>query len=264
VDAADPDYSESRNPSGRHEIAASVSPSAPGDIRLGGGDAATSTLADLVLAPAALTGDTTLHIVFPDAASVNTQYVQGEEGIQSANIFLQVTLDSGQSDLANGEEAIFNVEYADGDQDGFVDGVGAPEKGLRMLYYDTITSTWDVLSYTGIDAYSNVLHAKTTHFTTFGGLNVDTDSDGLPDNVEDADGDGIVDPDETDPLNEDTDGDGASDGLEVQWGFDPLDPNDTPQMPAAGVLGLLLAGCGCGLAAMSRMRRLKVDAHRRQ
>jgi hypothetical protein len=42
----------------------------------------------------------------------------------------------------------------------------------------------------------------------------DTDDDGLLDGTEDADGNGIVDPLETDPADFDTDGDGLSDGLE--------------------------------------------------
>lgn len=42
----------------------------------------------------------------------------------------------------------------------------------------------------------------------------DTDGDGLPNNIEDKNGNGIVDPGETDPLNPDTDGDGALDGQE--------------------------------------------------
>ena len=40
----------------------------------------------------------------------------------------------------------------------------------------------------------------------------DTDKDGLPDNKEDPNGNGIVDPGETDRLNPDTDGDGLLDG----------------------------------------------------
>ena len=41
--------------------------------------------------------------------------------------------------------------------------------------------------------------------------NADTDGDGIPDGVEDANHNGIVDPGETDPRNWDTDGDGLSD-----------------------------------------------------
>jgi hypothetical protein len=42
----------------------------------------------------------------------------------------------------------------------------------------------------------------------------DSDGDGLPDNIEDANGNGVLDSGETDPLNPDTDGDGLPDGME--------------------------------------------------
>ncbi|MBW2253764.1 MAG: hypothetical protein JRI25_04115 [Deltaproteobacteria bacterium] len=45
-------------------------------------------------------------------------------------------------------------------------------------------------------------------------LDDDSDDDGLLDGTEDADCDGVVDPDETDPNNRDTDGDGVQDGTE--------------------------------------------------
>ena len=45
----------------------------------------------------------------------------------------------------------------------------------------------------------------------------DSDRDGLSDDAEDADGDGIVDPDETDPSSADTDGDGLTDCQETGY-----------------------------------------------
>ena len=44
---------------------------------------------------------------------------------------------------------------------------------------------------------------------------IDADNDGLPDSTEDANGNGKVDPGETDPNNPDSDGDGLTDGAEV-------------------------------------------------
>ncbi|WP_300670964.1 C25 family cysteine peptidase [Desulfoluna sp.] len=43
----------------------------------------------------------------------------------------------------------------------------------------------------------------------------DTDDDGIPDSLEDLDGDGMVDPGETDPTRADSDGDGIQDGTET-------------------------------------------------
>ncbi len=53
----------------------------------------------------------------------------------------------------------------------------------------------------------------------------DTDDDGLQDGEEDADHDGIRDPGETDPTNPDTDGDGLDDGDEVARDTNPTDPD---------------------------------------
>ncbi len=55
---------------------------------------------------------------------------------------------------------------------------------------------------------------------------IDTDGDGLPDRVEDANGNGVVDFGETDPNVPDTDGAGSNDGEEVADGTNPLDPFD--------------------------------------
>jgi len=52
---------------------------------------------------------------------------------------------------------------------------------------------------------------------------IDTDGDGLPDGVEDADLDGLVDEGETAPSLADTDGDDVMDGTELLEGTDPLD-----------------------------------------
>ena len=52
---------------------------------------------------------------------------------------------------------------------------------------------------------------------------VDLDNDGVPDNDEDANGNGIVDPNETNPDNDNSDGDNVKDGSEIKLGTDPLD-----------------------------------------
>lgn len=55
---------------------------------------------------------------------------------------------------------------------------------------------------------------------------VDLDGDGISDNTEDPNSNGLVDPGETDPDKADTDGDRFSDGEEAAAGTDPLNPGD--------------------------------------
>lgn len=56
---------------------------------------------------------------------------------------------------------------------------------------------------------------------------LDSDCDGLEDATEDANGNGVLDPGETDPFNPDTDGDGLPDGLEAGVTEAPL-PESCP------------------------------------
>ena len=53
----------------------------------------------------------------------------------------------------------------------------------------------------------------------------DTDDDGVPDGMEDANQNGSVDPGETDPCNRDTDGDGVQDGTELGYTADDIGPD---------------------------------------
>jgi hypothetical protein len=53
----------------------------------------------------------------------------------------------------------------------------------------------------------------------------DTDDDGIPDVVEDANQNGVVDPGETDPCNADTDGDGIQDGTELGYTLSDIGPD---------------------------------------
>ncbi len=63
---------------------------------------------------------------------------------------------------------------------------------------------------------------------------LDTDGDGLTDAMEDANGNNIFDPGETDPFNADTDGGGESDGAEVAGKRNPLEKTDDMTYDADG------------------------------
>lgn len=61
----------------------------------------------------------------------------------------------------------------------------------------------------------------------------DTDGDTIPDGVEDANQNGVVDAGESDPALRDTDGDGVDDFVEVVFGFDFNDAGSVPEVPTA-------------------------------
>jgi|GEM_PF-1031948 len=65
----------------------------------------------------------------------------------------------------------------------------------------------------------------------------DDDNDGLTDLIEDANGNGVIDTGETDPLNSDTDGDGFTDGEEIVGGTNPLDDTSYPIIADGDVNG---------------------------
>lgn len=60
-------------------------------------------------------------------------------------------------------------------------------------------------------------------------LDRDSDGDGVADQAEDADCDGVLDPDETSATSGDTDGDGAPDIVETEAGTGGNDASDNPQ-----------------------------------
>lgn len=59
----------------------------------------------------------------------------------------------------------------------------------------------------------------------------DSDGDGIPDTEEDPNGNGIVDPGESDPKNVDTDHDNVPDEVERRMGTNPNDRDDVPPIP---------------------------------
>jgi hypothetical protein len=111
------------------------------------------------------------------------------------------TFDDTSFTLANGGVVSGIVSYDD-------ESMTATFTPLSLL----TNSTSYIAGLTGIeDGTGEVMAPFYWSFTT---IFIDTDNDGLPDSIEDANTNGIVDAGETDPNNPDTDGDGLSDGVE--------------------------------------------------
>ncbi len=112
-----------------------------------------------------------------------------------------------------------------------VEVVQPPEHGTAVVNADgTVTYTPDP-SYSGTDAYTyriaDVDGESDAAVVTVIVASLDTDGDGIPDAVEDTNGNGTVDPGETDPLDPDTDGDGIPDGVEDTNHNGVVDPGET-------------------------------------
>ncbi|MEQ8273996.1 MAG: DUF4215 domain-containing protein [Deltaproteobacteria bacterium] len=129
--------------------------------------------------------------------------------------------DTDDDGIADGAEAGFGTDPAnpDSDGDGILDGVevsatpvsggvtagGTPFAGTAPTFVPDVDPT-----------------------TQTDPANADTDGGGVPDGVEDADGNGRIDPGETDPNDPtddgfDSDGDGVPNGVELVIGTDPQD-----------------------------------------
>ena len=151
----------------------------------------------------------------------------------------------------------------------FVEYEGGDDIGIERLSFAT---GWDTDGDTLSDCQEQSL---TTDWN-----DPDTDADGLTDGEEvvtygtdpllaDTDADGLTDGEEvvthgTDPLLVDTDADGFDDPTEINLGSDPLDPLSfpPPQVPVAGVLGMLLLGLALMTTGATALRagHLRVSA----
>jgi len=127
----------------------------------------------------------------PDSDAAVTVVDDADDGVIDGHI----RLDDGDMPVAVQARIGADPELNDTDGDGLTDRFELDELGLVQAAPDT----------------------------------VDADADGIPDDQENPDTDGLTNLQEqrngTDPLDSDTDGDGITDGVEAAIGSDPLDPD---------------------------------------
>jgi hypothetical protein len=115
--------------------------------------------------------------------------------------------DSDMDGLTDAQESMWGLDASRSDSDG--DGI--PDSiELRL---------------------TNGMPADTDGDGIIDALDTDSDNDGLPDWQEDRNGDGVLDPGETNPYASDTDGDGMPDKWEIDNGLSPRDPGDAQEDP---------------------------------
>jgi hypothetical protein len=103
-----------------------------------------------------------------------------------------------------------------------VAGTGDADNGFFAID-DAVLKTGAVFDFETRDQYNIRVRAndgttgsfEKAFIVTVTNVDDDTDDDGIPDSREDPDGDGVVDPGETDPHLADSDGDGVQDGTET-------------------------------------------------
>jgi hypothetical protein len=132
-------------------------------------------------------------------------------------------------EIKHGLHATVLDEGADWDGDGLTDveedvnGNGIVDVGETDPY------NWDTDGDGISDGIEGLVDSIEDEDSLINALDLDSDGDGIPDGVEDANGNGVHEPQapyfETDWLNADTDGDGLIDGLEAMYGCDPLNAN---------------------------------------
>jgi hypothetical protein len=118
-----------------------------------------STAAELIVPAGALTSPTDTAILgFPDPAGEEPLLDPSE---QSIGAFVDLALQSGQTDFESGLTGDLIVSYSDHDQDGYVDGTGIPESELELRYYDANAGAYVPMPGWTVMTEHNMVHTET-------------------------------------------------------------------------------------------------------
>ncbi len=120
-------------------------------------------------------------------------------------------------------------EGNDWDGDGLLDTQEDVNRNGIVDVGETDPANWDTDGDGISDGIEGLVDSTQDQDTLINALDLDSDGDFIPDAVEDANGNGVWEPQspffETNALDADSDDDLLIDGWESMWGTDPLDPN---------------------------------------
>ena len=136
--------------------------------------------------------------------------IDGDQDIMIVDFgLLRVLLGDGTGTFPG--SADFSVREAEAAAVGDLNNDGVPDVVASTPRFDTVSV---ILNQIGGDTDGDGLNDLLEDTSCTFSADVDSDDDGLGDGEEDANGNGQVDPGETDPCNADSDGDGIQDGTE--------------------------------------------------
>jgi len=129
-------------------------------------------VASLLLPTGALTNPTdTMTLYFPDPAVEATKL---EQPGKSIGIFVDMALQSGQTQYAGGLRSGLDLAYSDSNDDGFVDGTGIAETDLELRRYEPASAIYVLIPGTILSAH-NRMHgdlAKTGRYALTGPMSL--------------------------------------------------------------------------------------------
>ena len=88
--------------------------------------------------------------------------------LASADIFSDITLQSGQTQFSNSLTADISISYSDKDNNGFIDGTLTRADKLNIYVYDGSLGIWKKESESSVDEENKVVTVQTSHFSLFG------------------------------------------------------------------------------------------------
>ncbi len=89
--------------------------------------------------------------------------------LASPGIIREITLDTGQTLLANGRRAVIRFSHLDRDGDNRVDGTMVRADNLAVFSYDTTSNAWEIESPSLLENSDELsITAATPHFSFFG------------------------------------------------------------------------------------------------
>lgn len=112
----------------------------------------------------ALTSDTTLEVAIMDGTAFTP--ILGSREILT-DIFIDLTLLSGQVNFANGQLATIQLSYPDVNSDGVLDNTNINENFLRIMFLNQGTNQFEPLQNDVVDTIGNTVTAQTSHFSVF-------------------------------------------------------------------------------------------------